>query len=212
MSRIGIFGGTFDPIHIGHLRSALELQQALNLDAVRFLPARLPPNRERPEVDSVTRTEMVSRAIADMDGFVLDRRELERPGPSYTVDTLADLRRKLPHERLVLLLGTDAFLGLPGWHDWEQLFAYAHLAVAHRPGWSLAHESRLARLFADRVVENPRDFARTRVGEIIFVEVTQLEISATAVRELAAAGADIHFLVPEVVREFIEETGCYRRD
>jgi len=212
LRRIGIFGGTFDPIHIGHLRSALELRQALDLDEVRFLPARLPPNRERPQVESAMRAEMVSRAIAGMDGFMLDCRELERPGPSYMVDTLADLQRELPRERLVLLLGTDAFLGLPDWHDWERLFTYAHIAVAHRPGWSLAYESSLACLFADRVVGNLRDFARTRAGEVVFVEVTQLEISATTVRELATAGADIHFLVPEVVREFIEETGCYRRD
>ncbi|MGH8426936.1 MAG: nicotinate-nucleotide adenylyltransferase [Gammaproteobacteria bacterium] len=210
MSRIGIFGGTFDPIHFGHLRPALELRQVLGLDEVRFVPCRIPPHRTPPVAAPDVRREMVVRAIADAPGFVLDRRELDRGGPSYTADTLAELRRESPGAQFALLLGTDAFLGLPGWRDWEHLFDLAHLAVAHRPGW-VPGEGQLSALVRERLVADPAAMWAGPLGRILFVEVTQLEISATAVRETAAAGGDIRYLVPEVVREYIEETGCYQK-
>ena len=212
MSGVGVFGGTFDPIHFGHLRPALELQQALGLDEVRFVPCRQPPHRAPPVAGAEARAEMTALAIAGIEGFVLDRRELHREGPSYTLDTLAALRRELPNERLVLLLGTDAFLGLPGWHGWRALLELAHIAVAHRPGWSLDDGAGLQELTHGRLVATPEALREDVVGRIALIAVTQLEISATALRALAGMGADIHFLVPEVVREYIEKTGCYRRD
>lgn len=211
MSGVGVFGGTFDPIHNGHLRSALELQQALALDEVRFVPCRQPPHRMAPVAGSEARAEMVERAITGVEGFVLDRRELHREGPSYTLDTLAALRREMPEERLVLLLGTDAFLGLPGWHGWRALLELAHIAVAHRPGWSLEDGTGLEELTRGRLVAEPGGLNAAGTGRIVLVAVTQLEISATALRSTASMGGDIHFLVPEVVREYIEKTGCYRQ-
>jgi len=211
MSGIGVFGGTFDPIHMGHLRSALELKQALALEEVRFVPCRQPPHRALPAVGPEVRAEMVARAIAGVTGFVLDRRELHREGPSYTLDTLATLHRELPDERLVLLLGTDAFLGLPGWHGWRALLELAHIAVAHRPGWSLEDGTGLDELTRGRLVTEPGALNAAKAGCIVLVAVTQLEISATALRSTADVGGDIHFLVPEVVREYIEKTGCYRQ-
>lgn len=210
MNGVGVFGGTFDPVHFGHLRPALELKQALVLDEVRFVPCRTPPHRTPPSATPEVRAEMVARAIAGVPGFVLDRRELTRAGPSYTLDTLAELRRELPGRTLVLLMGADAFLGLPGWHGAERLLRLAHVAVAHRPGWSLTQAAGLEELSDGRLVAEPTALAAEPAGRIVLVEVTQLEISATAVRAAAAAGNDIRFLVPEVVREFIEETGCYR--
>ncbi len=210
MNRIGVFGGTFDPIHFGHLRPALELREALALDELRFVPCRTPPHRFHPVAAPELREEMVARAIAGVPGFVLDRRELDREGPSYTVDTLVELRRELPGAQLVLLLGMDAFLGLAGWHARERLFQFAHIAVTHRPGWVLAEESDLHEWMRGRVVADANALAAESAGRVVFIEVTQLEISATAVRLAAAGGGDIRYLVPEVVREFIEETGCYR--
>ncbi|MGH8274722.1 MAG: nicotinate-nucleotide adenylyltransferase [Gammaproteobacteria bacterium] len=207
---MGVFGGTFDPIHFGHLRSALELREALALDELRFVPCRTPPHRFHPVAAPELRVTMVERAIAGVPGFVLDRRELEREGPSYTADTLAELRRERPGAQLILLLGMDAFLGLAGWHARERLFELAHIAVAHRPGWVLAEGSGPDEWVHGRVVADANAFAAEPVGRVLFIEVTQLEISATAVRLAAAGGGDIRYLVPEVVREFIEETGCYR--
>lgn len=210
MSGVGVFGGTFDPIHHGHLRPALELKQALGLDEVRFVPCRQPPHRAAPVASPEARAEMVERAIEGVEGFTLDRRELHREGPSYTLDTLAALRREIPDQRLMLLLGTDAFLGLPGWHGWRALLELAHIAVAHRPGWSLEDGTGLEELTHGRMVSEPGELNASAAGRIVLVAVTQLEISATALRSAANAGGDIRFLVPEVVREYIEKTGCYR--
>ncbi|MGH7058139.1 MAG: nicotinate-nucleotide adenylyltransferase [Acetobacteraceae bacterium] len=210
MSRIGVFGGTFDPIHFGHLRPALELRDVLGLDELLFVPCRMPPHRTQPQASPEVRGEIVARAIAEVAGFTLDLRELERPGPSFTVDTLTELHRERPGAQLVLLLGMDAFLGLGGWREPERLFDLAHVAVAHRPGWKLAENAAPAELIRDRVCADANELAADAAGRILFIEVTQLEISATAVRVLASAGGDIRYLVPEVVREYIEETGCYR--
>lgn len=210
LSRVGIFGGTFDPIHVGHLRPALEMREVLGLEEVRFVPCRVPPHRRQPVASARIRAEMVTRAIADVPGFVLDRRELEREGPSYTVDTLAELRRERATSHLVLMLGSDAFLGLPGWHEWRRLFDFAHVAVAHRPGWAPADDDLLGQL-RGRLVASPDELWRETAGRIVLIEVTQLEISATALRASIAAGRDIRYLIPEDVREFIEETGCYRQ-
>lgn len=211
MTRIGVFGGTFDPIHFGHLRPALELRDALALDELRFVPCRIPPHRVHPFAPPEQRAEMVARAIAGVPRFVLDRRELEREGPSYTADTLEELREEQPGAQLVLLLGMDAFLGLATWHARERLFRLAHVAVTHRPGWVLDEGSELNEWVRGRVVADARALADEAAGRLVFIEVTQLEISATAVRLTAAAGGDVRYLVPEVVREFIEETGCYRK-
>ena len=132
---MGIFGGTFDPIHYGHLRTAFELWQSLKLAEVRFLPTGIPPHRERTLADAALRVEMVRAAVADQPAFVVDDREVRRAGASYTVDTLTELRAEHPHRSLCLLLGMDAFLGLPAWHRWRELFELAHVVVAHRPGW-----------------------------------------------------------------------------
>ncbi|MDN5865115.1 MAG: nicotinate-nucleotide adenylyltransferase [Gammaproteobacteria bacterium] len=212
MTRIGFFGGTFDPIHFGHLRPALELRDVLGLDEVLFVPCRVPPHRVHPRASPEVRAGMVERAIAGVPGFTLDRRELDRDGPSFTVDSLADLHDERPGAQLLLLLGMDAFLGLGGWHRPERVFELAHLVVTHRPGWKRDEQGGREALIHGRICRRPEELAAEPVGKVLFVEVTQLEISATAVRVSAAANGDVRYLVPEVVREFIEETGCYQND
>ena len=135
MNPMGIFGGTFDPIHYGHLRTAFELLQALRLQEIRFLPAGNPPHRDQPFADAQLRLRMVQAATSGQAGFTVDDREVRKAGPSYSVETLGELRHEYPDRSLCLILGMDAFLSLPNWYQWRELLKLAHLVVAHRPGW-----------------------------------------------------------------------------
>jgi len=206
---VGVLGGTFDPIHLGHLRTALELLERLGLGEVRFVPCREPPHRPPPQVGDL-RLEMVLAAIEGEPRFVADDRELRRPGPSYTVDTLASLHAELPSRALCLLLGMDAFLGLPSWHRWTELPAYAHIVVAHRPGWTPPREGPLGELLAERGTEDVAQLRDPAGGRIVVTPVTQLDISSTQLRDELARGADPRYLVPDRVREILLRTSCYR--
>lgn len=210
MTRIGIFGGSFDPIHYGHLRPALELLHALSLDHIRFMPAGQPPHRGAPRASAELRLAMVKAAVADEPRFQVDERELLRATPSYTLDTLAELRREFPGAVLVLIVGMDAFLGFPSWHRWREIFDLSHVAVAHRPGWVLQSEGALAEVLQVRLSMNAGEALSTPAGRVLMLPVTQLEISSTRVRELAAGGGDIRYLLPEAVRALIQNSNCYR--
>lgn len=210
MKTFGIFGGTFDPIHFGHLRTAFELLQALRLDQVRFLPAGQPPHRETTVASAAERLAMVQAATADQPGFVVDDREIRRAGLSYSVDTMRDLRADFPEHALCLIVGMDAFLGLPKWREWRELLELAHLVVAHRPGWRAPSMGPLGELLVDRGTGRVGDLHEARAGRIYIHAVTQLEISSTEVRKLIAAGRDPRYLMPDAVRAIIDETGCYR--
>lgn len=212
MQPIGIFGGTFDPIHFGHLRTAFELWQALHLTEVRFVPASNPPNRDEPLADAALRLAMVKAAIAGQAAFVVDDREMRRSGVSYSVDTLGELRAEYPDRSLCLLLGMDAFLGLPNWHRWRELFDLAHVVVAHRPGWKAPTMGPLGEVMVDRGTGTVRELHDKTAGRIYVLAVTQLEISSTELRQLIVAGHDPRYLVPDEVRAIIRETRCYARD
>jgi nicotinate-nucleotide adenylyltransferase len=206
---IGLFGGTFDPIHYGHLRTAFELWQSLKLAQVRFLPTGNPPHREPSLASSELRLQMVQAAIAGIGAFVADDREMRRTGVSYSVDTLLDLRREYPGRSLCLLLGMDAFLGMPHWHRWRDIFDLAHVVVAHRPGWKAPITGPLGEVMVDRGTGSVRELHGAPAGRIYVHAVTQLEISSTELRQLILAGRDLKFLVPEPVRELIATSGCY---
>lgn len=206
---IGIFGGTFDPIHFGHLRTGLELKEALGLAELRFVPVGNPGHRDPPRAPAALRLEMVRRAIEGEAGFVLDDREIRRRGITYTLDTLAELHGEHPATPLVLLLGMDAFAGFLGWHRWGDVLDCAHLAVATRPGWSAPLAGPLATLLAERGTSDPRVLHTSASGRIHVRAVTSLEISSTELRDLLKAGGDPRFLVPEPVRTIIRESGCY---
>jgi nicotinate-nucleotide adenylyltransferase len=208
---MGIFGGTFDPVHYGHLRTAFELYQLLRLPEVRFMPAGNPPHRETTFASNALRLRMVEVAIAGQPGFTLDDRELRRSGPSYSVDTLGELRAEYPQRPLCLVIGMDAFLGLPGWHRWRELLDLGHLVVAHRPGWEAPATGTLGELLAARGTAAVSDLHERTAGRIYIHAVTQLEISSTEVRALIAAGRDPRFLMPDGVRDIILDTGCYAR-
>lgn len=205
---IGLLGGTFDPIHYGHLRIALEAKEILNLSEVRFIPCRQPPHRGEPAATARQRVDLLRLAVNGMPGFITDTRELERSGPSYMVDTLASLQAELGGAPLCLILGWDAFLGLPGWHRWQNLLDYAHLVVVPRPGTSIPPHGELAALAERRRCE-PEQLRLTQAGCIGFLAMSQLDISATRIRALLRTGRDPRYLLPDAVLEFIRQTGLY---
>jgi nicotinate-nucleotide adenylyltransferase len=211
MRPIGVFGGTFDPIHYGHLRTAFELWQELRLTEVRFLPTGSPPHRDQPYASPELRLKMVQAAVADQPSFVVDDREVRRSGLSYSVDTLTELRRELPDRSLCLMLGMDAFLGLPNWHRWREILTLAHIVVAHRPGWKAPTMGPLGEVMVDHGTGTIRELHEKAAGRIYVHAVTQLEISSTELRALIEAGRDPRYLVPESVREIIRETRSYVR-
>ena len=204
MKPIGIFGGTFDPIHFGHLRTAFELRQALDLAEMRFIPAGRPPHRGTPSCDPLHRLAMVRAATDD--------REVRRDGPSYMVLTLRELRAEAPARPLCLVLGMDAFLGLPQWYEWREVLELAHVVVAHRPGWSAPTDGPLGELLATRGTQRVAELHDHLAGRIHVRPVTQLEISSTELRDLIVAGRDPRYLLPDAVRAIIRDTACYQSD
>ncbi len=208
---MGIFGGTFDPIHYGHLRTAFELVQALHLPEMRFMPAGNPPHRDPTVASNELRLEMVRVATEGQPGFTVDDREMRKSGPSYSVETLAELRAEFPARPLCLIVGMDAFLGLPSWHQWRDLLSLAHLVVAHRPGWRAPSMGPLGEMLVDHGTGTVGDLHEAPAGRIFIHAVTQLEISSTDLRALIGAGRDPRYLMPEGVRRILLESGCYAR-
>ncbi|MGA8864220.1 MAG: nicotinate-nucleotide adenylyltransferase [Gallionella sp.] len=211
---IGILGGTFDPIHYGHLRLAEEMLELANLRQIRFIPAGTPPHRDAPQVPALHRSAMVRLAIADQPAFVLDEREVARTTPCYTVDTLRELRAELGAEQpLCLLMGGDAFLQLDTWHEWEQLFGLAHIVVGYRPGFTLEDRIHtvavgLRRHYQQRLCA-PDALAKRPAGGIAVLAIPELEISATLIRSRVAEKRSIRYLLPNTVADYIHQHHLY---
>lgn len=208
---LGLLGGTFDPVHLAHLRLAEEAQQALGLETVRFVPSANPPHRGRPGVDAVHRLRMVELAIADRPGFVADDRELRRSSPSYTFDTVTSLRAEVGSSRpICLIVGADAFLLLETWHRWRELLDRVHLVVAHRPGFAVNPETALLRAeFAARRAQTSSDLRAAPGGRIQPLAITALDISASRIRADLAAGRSPRYLLPDSVLRYIESHHLY---
>lgn len=211
MRPFGVFGGMFDPIHYGHLRTAHELHELLGLEAVAFVPAGEPPHRATPLADPATRLEMVRAAVGDDPRFVVDDRELRRAGPSYAILTLAELRAERGAQPLVLIVGMDAFAGIDSWHRAAELVSLAHIVVARRPEASLPATGLAAALAAERRCEDPARLADSPAGLVHVCENTQLVLSSSAVRAVIAGGRDPRYLMPEAARRIILARGSYAR-
>lgn len=204
---IGIYGGTFNPVHYGHLRTALEVKELFELEQLRLIPCRLPPHRDEPQVPAHLRLQMLEAAVADTYGFSIDRRELDREGPSYMVDTLHSLRNEIGNMPLLLFIGADAFAGLESWHQWQRLFDYAHIVVMTRPGYA---EPTLPAFLQQHVCSDKTQLSRQAAGFLVFQEVTALAISATAIRDLVSTGRNPQFLLPDRVIELIRRHRLYQ--
>ena len=200
--RIGIYGGSFNPVHVGHLIIARELRERLNLAEVFFLPSRNPPHKEtRKLAEPQHRAEMVRLAIQGEQGFELDDFDLSRPGPCYTIDTVAHFRGRFPTSELCLLIGADSLMELPTWHRAAELIAQCTVITAARSGQPPLDLTNLERAFGK--VQSARLLAGV-------VETPVIDISSTMIRERMAKGLSIRYLVPETVRTYIEANGLYR--
>jgi nicotinate-nucleotide adenylyltransferase len=211
MRPFGVFGGMFDPIHFGHLRTAHELFELLGLDSVAFVPAGDPPHRAAPLADAATRLAMVRAATADDPRFLVDDRELRRRGPSYTVLTLEELRAERRGQPVVLIMGMDAYAGIERWHRAGDLLSLAHVVVALRPRAALPREGLAARLLRERRAPDVASLASRPAGFVYLCDNTQLDLSSSAVRAVVAAGRDPRYLMPEAARRIILGTGSYAR-
>lgn len=208
--RVGVLGGTFDPIHIGHLRSALEVAEVLALDELRLMPNARPPHRDTPQVSAQDRLAMVRCAVESVPTLSVDARELARETPSYTIETLELMRAEMAaSEQLFLLLGWDAFCGLPSWHRWEELLQHCHILVLQRPDADVEPPDALRNLLAARSVSDPQALIGP-AGHIAFVWQTPLAVSATQIRQLLASGKSVRFLVPDAVLAYIDAHNLYR--
>ncbi|TAN80687.1 MAG: nicotinate-nucleotide adenylyltransferase [Gallionella sp.] len=211
---IGILGGTFDPIHYGHLRLAEEMLELAGLQQIRFIPAGTPPHRCAPQVAAQHRSAMVQLAIADQPAFVLDDREVKRATPCYTVDTLRELRAEYgAAQPLCLLMGGDAFLQLHTWHEWEQLFELAHIVVGYRPGFTLEERihsatGELRRHYQRRLCAADA-LSQQPCGGIAELAIPKLEISATQIRSRVAENRTIRYLLPDAVANYIHQHHLY---
>jgi len=214
---LGVFGGTFDPVHYGHLRLAEEAREALDLRSVLWIPAGQPPLRQAPAATAAQRLAMLRLALAGNAAFELDDTEAREPAPSYSITTLERLRLAQGAEQpLVLLLGVDAFLGLPNWHRWRELLTFAHIAVATRPGYALdvCNSHQLAEPLASelhaRLRQRTDDLKTAAAGYIVSFEMTPLAISATLIRERLSRGASVRYLLPDTVLDYIALNSLYR--
>lgn len=204
---IGVFGGSFDPVHIGHLRSALEVQLLTGCRQIRFVPSREPPHRSGPVVSAEHRVEMLRIAISGHPEWVIDNRELHRSGPSYTITTLESLRSEMT-DKFCLLVGSDAFVHFESWHRYRDILSLAHVLVMVRPGstfseWIKGHE------FRERLTENVTELKDHPAGKIHVCEVTALDISSSKIRRCLGKGWSCEYLMPAEEIDFINRNKLY---
>lgn len=206
---IGLFGGTFDPIHNGHLQLALAVSSQLQLKQIRFIPNAQPLLREPPVASMEQRWQMLTLALADYPDFVLDDCEIKRGGPSYSIDTLQQLRTAMPDTPLCLMLSLDQFLQFEHWREWQRIAELAHLLITSRPGYQLTVSATLHDMVAERLTQDKQVLQQTKAGAVFFLPITTLPISGTEIRARIRRGEPIADLVPEKVAQYILQQGLY---
>ncbi|MDP4548325.1 nicotinate-nucleotide adenylyltransferase [Marinobacter sp. MDS2] len=205
-----IYGGTFDPIHHGHLRLALEVADALQVERVDLVPCHIPPHRGSTGATSAQRLDMIRLAVEGESRLHVDDRELQRAGASYTADTLRQLRTELgPKRPLVMVVGTDAFAGFDRWREWREIPELAHIVVVSRPGSALPEASVASSLYRERPAETPGDLWQTPAGRILAFDAPLMDISATGIRQRISGGHSPRYLLPDSVLQRIHDQGLY---
>ena len=206
-----IYGGTFDPVHHGHLRLAVELRECLEAPEIALVPCHIPPHRESPGAGSGQRLELLNMAIAEEPGLVVDDRELKRDGTSYTADTLRQIRSEIgPDRPLTMVVGTDSFASFDRWREWDQIPNLAHIIVIVRPGADVAPDSAPAELMKKHAASSVEELYESPCGRILVLEPPLMDISATGIRERIAEGRSPRYLLPDKVWLKIRQSGLYR--
>lgn len=206
---IGIFGGTFDPVHFGHLRAAIEAREKLQLADMRIMPAGTPPHRSGTFASAEHRLAMLHLALSDVPGLQVDEREVRRQGNSFMVDTLSEIRHENPQNPLLLMIGQDAANVLDQWHEWASLFDLAHIVIMRRPDSGSRYSEQLEAQIRPRTVSSPADLSSSPAGHVLPLELTQLAISSTDIRRRIGLGKSPRFLLPERVVLYIREQALY---
>ena len=212
---IGIFGGTFNPVHWGHLRTALEIKKALAMDVMMLVPCGVPPHRDEPDIDPQIRLAMLNAAIAGNDELKVDDRELQRAGPSYTVDTLQSIRGEKGDIPIALCVGADAFVHLDTWHQWTNLTKLAHIVVAYRPGWPVETLQQqvsddLKTMLKERRVTDSELLHEKPAGYVLTQKVTDIDISSSMIRQRIARGESVEDYLPSSVLQIIDSKQLYQ--
>ena len=206
---VAVLGGTFDPIHHGHLRLAIDLAEQLNLSSLKLMPGYQPVHRDNPCATAVQRLDMLKLAIDNNSVLDVDARELKRKGPSYTLLSLKEIRAEIgPTAPLYFVLGEDAFCHFDQWHQWQQLIEYTHILVAIRPGSYPKFSSDLTD-FVARVEYQGEGYPVAASGTVVFIDNAQLEISSTAIRQKITKGQSIQYLLPKNVADYIQSNKIY---
>lgn len=205
----GILGGTFDPVHYGHLKSARYVMREAGLDELRLIPGYRPVHRDPPVASVEQRLTMLRLAREEFPEFVIDERELRRGGPSYTYDTLADIHQEYPDSHLCLLMGLDVFKGFTGWYRWQQILELAHVLVMIRPGYGLTPQDEVSTLLQRRTVATSAGLRAQPVGGILSIQVPAEDISSTAIRERLRHGQSVNDLLPSAVEHWLRRHPVY---
>ncbi|MFO8058229.1 MAG: nicotinate-nucleotide adenylyltransferase [bacterium] len=211
---IGIFGGTFNPIHLGHLRTALEILERYRMKQILFVPSSIPPHKSKSETASaIHRLKMVNLAITGNPSFAVSETEIHRRGKSYSIDTIRGLKKEYPDDKLAFIMGMDAFMEINTWHKYQELFNECDFIVHSRGGmakvgWQQAIPSELKSRFKKK--GNSKQFTHSSGSTLTFCEVTPLGISASAIREMVRGGHSIRYLLPRRVLEYIHENNLYK--
>ncbi|MEH6549489.1 MAG: nicotinate-nucleotide adenylyltransferase [Pseudomonadales bacterium] len=207
---LALFGGTFNPVHHGHLRMALEVAETIGVESMRLVPAARPPHRAQPLISVEHRLAMLRLAVKGDPMLSVDDRELARAGLSFTIDTVASVRDEVgPDVSICLCMGVDAYSELHRWHRWRELSDYVHIVIITRPGWRLNEAPELIQWREQRQLKKSTDLSSSAAGSCLLLELTSLTISSTHIRQLVASGLSPRYLLPDPVYHYMQEHGLY---
>ncbi len=206
---IGFLGGTFDPIHFGHLRPALEISEALSLQQLFLMPNHIAPHKSASHATAKQRSEMVKLAIQHQARIEMDTRELNRAKPSYTIDTLKELKALYPSTPICFIMGMDSLISFDTWFQWQEILNYCHLIISQRPRWHCQFNSAVQEVVDRCKTTNKQELHNLQSGKIYFQTTSQLDISSTEIRQLLNKKISIDYLVPEAVNDYIKEHKLY---
>jgi len=207
---IAFLGGTFDPVHFGHLRPALEICEALSLKQLFFMPNHIAPHKAESHCNAQQRCEMVTLALRNQLRMDIDTRELNRHKPSYTIDTLKELKNQYPDTPLCFIMGMDSLISFDTWFQWQEILSYCHLVISHRPGWEYQLNEQVQALVDTHQTTNKHDLHNNQVGKIYFQTTSQLAISSSEIRQLLNNDISIDYLLPEAVNDYIKQHQLYK--